>query len=109
MRAFIFLPRFSLYGGGACFYHVEAFLLFFLRVGGLFCLYAEAFFGIAPPPLTKISAGAHVPHCTIIASYYLTKHYPGESWVQCQDCKKWVYDECSSGLPDFICPNCDSD
>ena len=34
---------------------------------------------------------------------------PGDIWVQCQVCHLWAHEECSPGLPQFVCPNCDSD
>ncbi|KAK6176283.1 hypothetical protein SNE40_014594 [Patella caerulea] len=32
-----------------------------------------------------------------------------ETWLQCSVCKKWAHQDCTSGSPYFICPNCDSD
>lgn len=32
-----------------------------------------------------------------------------EVWVQCQDCKLWAHEECTPGLPNYICQNCDSE
>ena len=34
---------------------------------------------------------------------------PNEIWVQCLQCHKWAHEECTSGSPYFICPNCESD
>ena len=32
-----------------------------------------------------------------------------ETWVQCQECKKWAHEDCTDGTAYFLCPNCDSD
>ncbi|KAL8605212.1 hypothetical protein ACOMHN_031153 [Nucella lapillus] len=32
-----------------------------------------------------------------------------ETWVQCQICLLWAHEECTPGLPYFICPNCESE
>lgn len=32
-----------------------------------------------------------------------------EVWVQCQDCKFWAHEQCTPGLPNYICQNCDSE
>ena len=36
---------------------------------------------------------------------------PGESWVQCYDCKGWAHDECTGILRNqiYICQNCEYD
>ncbi|XP_018332974.1 uncharacterized protein LOC108742303 isoform X3 [Agrilus planipennis] len=32
-----------------------------------------------------------------------------EIWLQCQDCKLWAHKECTPGLPNYVCHNCDSE
>ena len=47
-------------------------------------------------------------HCIVCGDIF-AESTPGESWVQYQSCQKWAHDQCASGLPYFICPNCVSD
>ena len=46
--------------------------------------------------------------CLICCEPY-SRTRPGDIWVQCQVCHLWAHEECSPGLPQFVCPNCDSD
>lgn len=32
-----------------------------------------------------------------------------ETWIQCQMCLLWAHEQCTPGLPYFICPNCESE
>ena len=46
--------------------------------------------------------------CLICCESY-SQARPREVWVQCQVCHNWAHEECTPGMPQFICPNCDSD
>ena len=34
---------------------------------------------------------------------------PGEKWIHCVVCKKWVHEECTMGDRYFVCHNCESE
>lgn len=44
--------------------------------------------------------------CIVCLSPYSASR-SGEVWIQCQSCKLWAHEECSPGLPTYICHNCD--
>ncbi|KAK7478675.1 hypothetical protein BaRGS_00030060 [Batillaria attramentaria] len=46
--------------------------------------------------------------CLICCEPY-SRARPREMWVQCQLCQLWAHEECTPGLAQFICPNCESD
>ena len=46
--------------------------------------------------------------CIICCEPY-SRARPREVWVECQSCRCWAHEDCTEGLPTFICPNCESD
>uniref|UniRef100_UPI0035902D71 uncharacterized protein n=1 Tax=Myxine glutinosa TaxID=7769 RepID=UPI0035902D71 len=46
--------------------------------------------------------------CLICCEEY-SRARPREVWVPCQLCLHWAHEQCTPGLAQFLCPNCESD
>lgn len=44
--------------------------------------------------------------CIVCGEMYSNSR-PKDIWVQCQACSKWAHEECTQGLPQFVCPVCE--